>query len=146
MSKLVLAGGLQDFPDLEKTELRLHDGRKIRLTPLNEEYLWELSLLSKKNKKIWSHRYSTEFNLLWDNVYFIKVKNTSYVSDLNKDGFPEFALSTWDGGNAPTRPAIIFTVKKQGLFYFGTVEKYFIESGKPLFRSGKDVSKFLLLL
>lgn len=143
MSKFVFAGGIQDFPDLEKTELRLNDGRKIQLNRINDEYLWEFSLLNKKNKRIWSHRYSTEFDSLWGYAYFIKIKNSSYINDLNKDGLPEFALSTWDGGNAPTRPAIVFTVKKDELVYFGTVENYYIESGKPLFQSDKEISKFL---
>jgi hypothetical protein len=111
----------------------LEDGRKITLERTGEEYTWSLSLHDRDKKTLWSKRYSTEFDSLWDYAFFVRVKAKSFVYDMDKDGNPEIAISTWDGGNAPNRPAIVFTVKEKELSVFKIVEEYPTESGKSVF-------------
>ena len=111
----------------DKTELKLPDGRLLVLNKI-EEHMWVLSLHDKKRRLLWKKTYSQDFDSLWDFAYFIKVKGKDYARDLNRDGYLEIALSTWDGGNGPKRPAIIFSVKETELTLFKVIKDYPIES------------------
>jgi hypothetical protein len=124
----------KDVWPFDKTALTLKDGRKIKLDRMAEENTWRLSLRNKKGDLVWSKNYSEDFDSLWHYAYFVRVKGNNFVYDLNKDGYPKIALSTWDGGNAPTRPAIIFTVREKDLVVFKIVKKYLIESEKAVFK------------
>ena len=118
----------------DKTKITMKDGRTIRLDKMSEEYTWKLSLFSKAKKLLWSKTYSQDFKSLWGDAFFVRVKRKTFIYDLNHDGYPEIALTTWDGGNAPLRPAIIFTVKEKELKVFRVIDEYLFESGEPLYK------------
>lgn len=122
--------GLCNDP-FKKIDLKLPDGRSLHLKR-KELHVWTLFLKDKNDKVLWQKTYSQDFDSLWDYAYFIKVKGKQHFLDVNGDGYPEIALSTWDGGNAPNRPAIIFTVKENELSVFKVVKEYPIESCKPV--------------
>lgn len=130
----ILAAPVQEKCDPFKiVKLTLDDGRVIQLLK-KSTHSWSLSLLDDSGQTLWSKNYSEDFDSLWEYAYFIKIKQNSYLRDINKDGRPEFALSTWEGGNAPNRPAIIFTVEENELKVFKIVKEYPIESCQPLFK------------
>jgi hypothetical protein len=99
-----------------------------------EDHTWKLSLNTQNKNELWSQNYSQDFNSLWSWAFFVRVKKGMFVYDLNKDGLPEIAISTWDGGNAPYRPAIIFTIKEKELVVFNVINEYPFESGEPVFQ------------
>jgi hypothetical protein len=112
--------------------LALADGRKLALRHAGiEEACWDLTLTSRENKRLWGQTYCTEFDLLWLYPFFVPIKSDIFDVDLNHDGKPEIGLAVWDGGNAPMRWAIIFTVEEQSLKPYGRI-KYYIESNQPL--------------
>ena len=127
--------GLKKKPawPFDKTKVTLKDGRSLLLQREKEEYTWKLSLFDKKHRVLWSKIYSEDFNSLWGDAFFVRVKRKTFIYDLNNDGYPEIAISTWDGGNAPLRPAIVFTVKEKELTVFKVVDEYAFESGDPVF-------------
>ena len=112
--------------------LTLADGRRLVLKHTRgEAACWEMSLRSPAGKYLWDRTYCTDFDLLWLDPFFVPVKPDKYEVDLNSDDKPEIGLAVWDGGNAPERWAIIFTVEEKSLRPYGR-KKYYIESNDPL--------------
>ena len=117
----------------DKNEIDLLDGRKLSLER-ESLHRWMLSLKSADRSVLWQKSYSEDFDSLWNYAYFIKVKGDHYIVDLDNDGFPEVAISTWDGGNGANRPAIVFSVRAVDLSVLKVVSDYPVESCRPLFR------------
>jgi hypothetical protein len=140
-SSLVLYIAISTFPSataeakrdlMMNGSLTLADGRKLVLKHAQSEAAcWEMSLRARTGKYLWDRTFCTDFDLLWLEPFFVPIKADRYELDLNRDGYPEIGVAVWDGGNAPMRWAIIFTVEEKSLRPYGR-KKYNIESNDPL--------------
>ena len=118
---------------LHDTEIELPDGRRI--TAVRNGEMGHCLVISAKGGLVTLGRqcFELEYDRIWQYAFFVPLKKYSYVGDLNRDGNPEIAIATWDGGNNITnRYALVFSVKGNKLVYF-TRKKFNLEFGDYLF-------------
>ena len=76
-------------------------------------------LFLRRNKKvIWDKTFSQEYGALWNRAYFIPLVPDQFMIDLNDDGYTEFAVATYHGGQAVwSNFAVIFSLKNNQIEY-----------------------------
>lgn len=112
---------------IDNTDLTLPDGRKLELKRAGDHS--HILYLKNGKKSIWKRTFEYEYDRLWDYAFFVPVKKGQYSVDVNKDGHPEIAIATWDGGNnIDNRYALVFSVLKNELKYY-TKGKFNLEYG-----------------
>ncbi len=79
-------------------------------------------LFLRRNKKVlWDKTFSQEYGALWNSAYFIPLIPDQFFVDLNNDGFYEFAVATYHGGQAVwNNLAIIFSLRDDKIEYLKT--------------------------
>ena len=133
--KIALASRLEyDYHFMNKTSLKFEDGREVKLKRLGDEDLWSLMLLNRKKHVVWRKNYSQAFDALWNTAFFIKIKNNSYIYDLNHDGYPEVALTVHCGGMRTITPIITFSIKGNRLEVYKVFKEYPFEGQESLFQ------------
>lgn len=133
---LLLIGGspfIQADPDTDKTTVRLEDGRKLAAVRRGE-VAFDLQLLSTRNKVIWKKTLgSLSGHSQWQYMYFIRICGDKFSTDINGDGYPEFVIGPFDGGNNPIRDVFIYTVREDKVVFLKSVE-HNIMSPEPVYR------------
>jgi len=77
-------------------------------------------------------------------VYFVKINEEGYLSDLNNDGLPEIAIYPMIAGNNPITDAFIYTVKGSNLIFYG-MGRFNFEFGPHIVEISKGVWREPLL-
>ncbi|MBI6546890.1 MAG: hypothetical protein HY692_08855 [Cyanobacteria bacterium NC_groundwater_1444_Ag_S-0.65um_54_12] len=115
----------EDGIPTENTTLRLPDGRFVNLERLSQhETQMTLEKRTARGRKIlWKRVYEQEYDRLWDEAFFVPIKPNRYIVDLDRNGTWEIGIATYDGGNSLYRYALIFSVKKDALVFYGTSPK-----------------------
>jgi hypothetical protein len=120
---------------VDDVDLNLPDGRSIHLKRIGDHrQLVTLVKNSDHNKVVlWKKEFEEEFDRLWDWAFFVPVRPKKYVVDINRDGYPEIGIATWDGGNnIDNRYALVFSVLENQLVYIGR-RKFNLEYGRSLY-------------
>lgn len=109
----------------ENRDLTLPDGRLVTLRRLSQH---ETRMTLESNSKgrrivLWQRVFEQEFDRVWDRAFFVPVKPNRYVIDLDRNGSPEIAVATYDGGNNLFRYALLFSVRRRSLMYYGRSPK-----------------------
>ena len=102
---------------MEKTFLKLPDGRRILISYYSSKDEMKIRIFMKqKDKVLWDRSFVDAYDELWHQAHFIPVVKDKFLEDLNGDGLPEIGIANWNGGKAPcASSAIIFTVKEGSL-------------------------------
>lgn len=108
----------------DKKYLRTSDGKEIIVVGLEfngGEPNYQRLFLREGKKVLWDKTFSQEYGALWNRAYFIPLIPGDFITDLNDDGFPEFAVATSHGGHAVwSNLAMIFTLKNDQIEFVKT--------------------------
>jgi len=127
--KINSANGVMPIDD---AEIKLPDGRILLAKRDSGQSHW--LILKLKNQTLWIKRFELEYDRVWAYAFFVPVKKGHYIYDLNRDGSPEVAVATWDGGNnIANRYALVFSVKNNSLRYYDR-KKFNLEYGEYVYR------------
>lgn len=120
---------------VDDVDLNLPDGRSIHLKRIGDHR--QLITIEKgsgrKRVVLGKQEFEEEFDRLWDWAFFVPIKPKKYVVDVNKDGYPEIGIATWDGGNnIDNRYALVFSVRGNRLVYVDQ-RKFNLEYGESIY-------------
>jgi hypothetical protein len=101
---------------IDDTTVHLSNGKSILTQRIDHHSHYVL--IKDGNKIVWKRKFALDYGQLWEYAFFVPIKKDKYESDINKDGYPEIAICTWDGGHFVQREALIFTVKDNALKYY----------------------------
>ena len=117
---------------VDDVTIKLKDGRVLDFTRVSQH--GQVFTMSKSGKLICKRKYEEEYGRVWDWTFFVPVKKGQYAVDINKDGMPEVAIATWDGGNnIADRYAPVFTVTDECLRYYDR-QQFNLEYGEYVYK------------
>lgn len=105
-----------DFPT-DRDFLKLPDGRWVWLKKMDTHKTW--LILGKNGKsirnKIWSKFYESDGERhAWAYPFFVRLKLGQFILH-DPNGYPQFAIATYSGGNSEMSSVIIYRVLKNRL-------------------------------